>query len=101
MCETFLLHVICFDKQWLLNGLAVGARHTKVLTAATRTHHFAVLNTGFSLTPPSVRQCVMEVNVWLFLLTRICEPEGFGHVPAQAGVWHGKVDAWVQYNPKS
>jgi hypothetical protein len=30
--------------------------------------HFAALNTGFLLSmPPSVHQCVSEVNVWLFL----------------------------------
>jgi hypothetical protein len=50
------------NKHWPSDGTGV-ARHTDVPTAATRTPHFAVLNTGFSLTPPSVHQCVSEVNV--------------------------------------
>jgi hypothetical protein len=63
-----------FYKRRPLDGTG-GARHTEVPTMATRTPHFAAQNTGCSLTPPSVRQCVSEVNVWLFSsetpLTRI------------------------------
>jgi hypothetical protein len=54
-----------FYKQWPSDDPG-GARHTDVPTMTTRTPHFAALNTGFSLTPSSVRQCVSEGIVWLF-----------------------------------
>jgi hypothetical protein len=88
-CYTFFL-----NKRWPSDG--PGARHAHIPTAATRTLHFAALNTGFfSLT--SLRQCVSEVNVWLFLWNLLSTYE-FRHGPRDrdreqgAAWWRGPVE---------
>ena len=47
---------------------AGGVRLTNVPTAATETPHYAALNRGFTFTPPYLRQCDSEVNVWLLFV---------------------------------